>query len=53
LSKASACGERNCPISRAAGAEGLDDFAVLGKHHDARVVDVGLAMTFADVDVAI
>jgi hypothetical protein len=41
------------PIARAEGAEGPDEFAVLGKHHDARVVGLSLAMAFADVDVAI
>src|SRR6266478_2171824 len=41
------------PVAPAIGAEGLDEFAVLGEHHDTRVIGFGLAMAFADVDVAI
>src|SRR5262249_32580154 len=41
------------PVASPAGGKGLDEFSVLGEHHDSRVVGLRLAMAFADVDVAV
>jgi hypothetical protein len=41
------------PITSTAVAKGLDEFAIPGEHHDAGIIDFGLTVALADVNIAV